>query len=139
MREGQMKNGRPCIIFEGDEIAQVAYRPPYYCDNDGTPLVYVQFYDSLNRPTIKAYCRKCKRNWALAQTEENYEKHRLKHWEQLVKERANNTCEMADDKCQGPMHAHHIIPKHLDPSKKYDIENGLCLCEAHHKMIHHYM
>ncbi len=121
------------------EVAEIACNPPRFCEQCGVELRYASYYDSLDRFTLKALCPLCKRSWAVSVKEENYEKNQLKRWEKLVKERDHHKCRMADEHCNGTLHAHHIIPKHLDPTKKYDVANGICLCEAHHKMIHHYM
>lgn len=141
MREKTLKSsGRECIEYESfEEILDIAVRPPKYCEADACELVYYSFYDKLERFTLKAFCRKCKRDFAVAVKPEKYQERKLHRWSELVKERAEFKCEMEDSKCSGALHAHHIIPKHLDPSKMYDVENGMCLCEAHHKMIHSYM
>lgn len=134
------ENGREHNLYETqEEVLDLAYNPPWFCDKDGTELVYHSFYDSIGRFTLKAFCKTCKKNQAISIKKEKYEEQMLKHWSHLVKERALHRCEMADEHCAGPLHAHHIIPKHLDPGKKYVVENGICLCEAHHKMIHSYM
>jgi len=141
MRKGHL-NGTDteCNIYESfDEVLEDAFNPPRFCQKCGSELVFYSFHDSLGRFTLKAACPKCRDKFALSQKEESYEKHMLAHWTKLVKERAGNRCEMEDGKCSGDLHAHHIIPKHLDPNKKYEVTNGICLCEAHHKMIHHYM
>lgn len=134
------KNGRECTLYETySEISEIAYSPPRYCEQDGTELLYYSFFDRLNRFTLKAGCPKCKNSRAISVKQEKYEEHCLNRWAHMVKKRAGNRCEMADSKCNGGLHAHHIIPKHLDPDKQYCVENGICLCEAHHKMIHSYM
>lgn len=135
-----VKNGRETTWYERkSEVTELAHNPPWFCEADGTKLLYFSFFDTIGRFTLKAYCPNCKRNWAISVNKEKYEEKMLKHWADMVKERAMHKCEMADGKCSGPLHAHHIIPKHLDPDKKYAVENGMCLCEAHHKMIHSYM
>lgn len=141
MHKGKLSaNGRECEIYDTyEEVEEIAFSPPRYCDKDGTELNYCSFFDNLNRFTLKALCPKCKKFWAVCVKEEKYEEKMLANWSKLVKERAGNKCEMASDKCEGKLHSHHIIPKHLDPTKKYDVENGMCLCAAHHKMIHSYM
>lgn len=134
------KDGKEQTRYETPaEVSEIAHDPPWYCEKDGTKLVYHSFYDSIGRFTLKAYCPTCKKDQAISIKKEKYEEHMLRRWSQLVKERALNRCEMADECCAGPLHAHHIIPKHMDPGKKYVVENGMCLCEAHHKMIHSYM
>lgn len=140
MRIGKLSNGKECKIYTYEEVKELTkFNPPRYCNIDANELQFAGYYDSLDRFTIKAYCNQCKDKWALPQTEEAYEANMLKHWTKKVKDKAFNQCEMADKHCSGDLHAHHIIPKHLDPSRKFDVTNGLCLCEAHHKMIHRYM
>ena len=136
----EVRNGRECTLYERrSEVSSIAPDPPWYCDVDGNELVYYSFFDIKGRCTLRARCPKCKKDWAIAVNNDKYEERMLKHWSDMVKERAMYKCEMADGKCKGPLHAHHMIPKHLDPDKKYAVENGMCLCEAHHKMIHSYM
>ena len=57
-----------------------------------------------------------------------------------------NNVKVRDEVCQvcGSSHqleAHHIIPKSQDPSKKYDVDNGISLCIDCHRSgehsIHH--
>lgn len=140
MRQSQLKDGRECEVYEAfAEVEAVAFSPPRFCEKCGIELVYYSFFDSLNRFTLKAYCKTCRTGHAVSVKEDKYEAHRLKRWTEMVKERAEFKCEMAGPDCAGELHAHHIIPKHLDPNRKYDVENGICLCEAHHKKIHHYM
>ena len=141
MHKGRMhSNGRTCDVYDSyEEVAQIAYLPPKYCDRCGTELVYCSFMDSMNRFTLKAHCRRCGTGRAVSVKKDKYEERMLNHWSERVKERAEYKCEMASAECSGALHAHHIIPKHLEPNRKYDVENGICLCEAHHKKIHHYM
>ena len=134
------KNGREVDIYDSfDEVAAISPRAPRYCGKCGKELTYGSFLDSAGRFTLKGYCKVCKTDFAAPLTTEGYEAQMLRHWTDLVKQRAGHRCEMESEKCAGELHAHHIIPKAMDPSKMYDVENGLCLCAAHHKMIHHYM
>ena len=139
MRYGT-RNGKECEYYDFNEICEmIKYKPPKYCNKDAAELQYCGFYDSLDRFTLKAGCPKCYETWALPLNEKAYEDNMLKHWTKKVKDRAGDRCEVADEHCAGPLHAHHIVPKHLDPSRKFDLTNGICVCEAHHKMIHSYM
>mgnify|MGYP003317685511 CR=1 FL=1 len=139
MHKGHYRNREADIYDTYEEVCESAYNPPRYCDKCGKELMYFSFFDSMNRFTLKAGCRTCRDSHAISVKKEKYEQRMLDHWTKMIKERAENRCEMANEKCSGELHAHHIIPKHLDPGKKYDVENGICLCAAHHKMIHHYM
>lgn len=140
MHAAKDKSGRECVAYDTfEEVKEIAYHPPQYCENCGAHLVYWSYFDRLNRFTLMVGCRECGEHRAIAVKKEKYEAHMLEHWTKLVKERAGNRCEMASPECCGELHAHHVIPKHLDPNLKYNVENGLCLCEAHHKLIHRYM
>ena len=143
MHPGKFREtGEEVTIYDSwDEVTAISLRAPRYCQRCGAPLQYASFYDSINRFTLKGYCptKKCGYSIVPSLHEEAYEKHMLDRWAKLVKERAFNRCEMESKECDGELHAHHIIPKGLDPSKMFDVENGLCLCAAHHKKIHSYM
>lgn len=139
MHKGRYHNREADIYDSYAEVCEIAHDPPRYCEKHAEELMYFSFFDSMNRFTLKAGCKICGNSRAISLKKEKYEQRMLDHWTKLVKERSGDRCEMADEKCNGELHAHHIIPKHLDPGKKYDVENGICLCAAHHKMIHHYM
>ena len=135
------QNNRQYTVYDSPEEIKdiVKFDPPIFCNKCGQKLEYASFYDSMNRFTLKAFCRPCSDNWALPLSKESYEKKMLEHWTQRVKDRDDNRCRMADENCQGDLHAHHIIPKKAAPSKKYDVDNGICLCAYHHKKIHSFM
>ena len=137
------QRGRVVIVYDSWEEVEQAVghsRFPRYCEKCGAKLLYGSFYDSMERFTIKKKCTSCRSfAEAVATSEKKYEDHMLAHWADLVKKRAEYRCEMENSSCSGPLHAHHIIPKAADPSKKYKVENGICLCETHHKMIHSFM
>lgn len=140
MQPAKNKQGRICVKYDTfEEVIEIAVNPPRFCDKCGNELIFWSFYDSLNRFTLKAGCVACNETRAISVNEEKYEERRLKKWADMVKKRAGYKCEMASSKCGGKLHAHHIVPKHADPNKAYDVENGMCLCESHHKMIHRYM
>ena len=140
MQPTKDQNGRDCIKYDSfEEVSAIACHPPRFCEKCGKELLYWSFYDARDRFTLKAGCVTCRTANAIAINRDKYKERMLKRWATKVKERTNYRCEMASPKCKGVLHAHHIIPKHIDPDKMYDIENGMCLCEAHHKMIHGYM
>lgn len=117
----------------------VGYSPPKYCNKCGIPLQFWEFYDSLNRYTLKAFCEKCHDKWAISINRKSYEEKMLQRWAERVKERDGNVCRMCDENCFGSLHAHHIIPKGLNSARAYDVDNGITLCEFHHKQIHSFM
>lgn len=140
MHEKEQK-GRTYTVYDSvSEVEDVVgYKPPVFCNKCGQPLQFASFFDSLNRFTLKAWCQPCGDNWAISLSKEKYEQKMLKHWTDRVKERDGNRCRMADENCEGQLHAHHMIPKAMAPSKIYDVDNGICLCAYHHKKIHSFM
>lgn len=136
-----IKYDKKYIVYDHiSEVTEITgYEPPIFCNKCGRELVHFSFYDSLNRFTIKASCKYCYDKWALSVNKEKYEAKMLERWTERVKERDGNRCRMADENCSGDLHAHHMIPKKADPSKMYDVDNGICLCAYHHKKIHSFM
>lgn len=55
-----------------------------------------------------------------------------KQWRQQVKIRDNFTCRIADIKCNGRLEVHHILRWSEFPELRYQINNGITLCHAHH-------
>ena len=144
MHEGKLnENGRECTIYENsdyDEVCSVlGHSPPRYCFKDATPLQYYSFFDSLDRFTFKAFCPHCRDKWAISLSPEKYETKMLNRWAERVKDRDGHRCRMASPECEGQLHAHHMIPRSAEPSKQFDVENGITLCEFHHKKIHNFM
>lgn len=59
-----------------------------------------------------------------------------KLWKQTVYERDNHTCQECNaNHCK--VHAHHIKPAKDYKELRFDINNGVCLCEQCHKTKHH--
>jgi hypothetical protein len=54
------------------------------------------------------------------------------YWVKEVKNRDKWTCRIADDNCKGRLEAHHILDYKHYPELRYDINNGITLCHAHH-------
>lgn len=72
----------------------------------------------------------------LSQEELSYET-KLKYWGQSIRTRDGNKCKKCGETQQGiNLHAHHIIPKEVDPSKVFDMSNGITLCSSCHKKEH---
>lgn len=56
-------------------------------------------------------------------------------WRKSVYERDNFTCQMCG-KRGGKIHAHHVVPWAECISKRYDLSNGVTLCQDCHKAVH---
>lgn len=53
-------------------------------------------------------------------------------WMKQVKNRDNWKCRINNSDCQGRLEAHHILPWREYPELRYQINNGIALCHAHH-------
>ncbi len=53
-------------------------------------------------------------------------------WRKQVWLRDNFTCKIANPNCQGRLEAHHILGWKEYPELRYEINNGITLCHAHH-------
>ncbi len=56
-------------------------------------------------------------------------------WKKKVKDRDKWTCQICRKKVVGKnCHAHHILPKGIK-GMRWDVNNGITLCYAHHNQI----
>jgi len=67
---------------------------------------------------------------------------KLAEWSRQVRERDGNQCLFPRVEatflgpCKGRIDPHHIAPRGRRPDKKYDVDNGICLCRLHHNWVH---
>lgn len=55
-----------------------------------------------------------------------------KDWRRKVWLRDNFTCKIANPSCKGRLEAHHILGWTAFPELRYELNNGITLCHAHH-------
>lgn len=55
-----------------------------------------------------------------------------REWSKTVKDRDNWKCKISNQDCEGRMEAHHILGWSKHPELRYEINNGITLCHAHH-------
>lgn len=55
-----------------------------------------------------------------------------KEWALKVKKRDNWKCRIQNQDCKGRLEAHHILPWRTHKNLRYEINNGITLCQAHH-------
>jgi hypothetical protein len=55
-------------------------------------------------------------------------------WVKAVKKRDNNECKFKNENCFGDKIAHHILPWRDYPEERYNINNGITLCQYHHPL-----
>lgn len=59
-----------------------------------------------------------------------------REWQQKVKEKAKFTCDICGDNRGGNLESHHLDGHNWCKDKRYDINNGVCLCDKCHKEFH---
>lgn len=57
-------------------------------------------------------------------------------WRKLVFERDNYTCQCCGDNKGGNLNGHHLNSRDKFPQEKYNVNNGITLCETCHKEFH---
>ena len=55
-----------------------------------------------------------------------------KQWRMAVRNRDRWICRIADVNCDGRLETHHIPPWKNFPELRYEVNNGITLCHAHH-------
>ena len=55
-----------------------------------------------------------------------------RNWRTAVFKRDSYKCKMNNEKCKGQLQAHHILPWRDFEELRYEINNGITLCQAHH-------
>jgi len=68
----------------------------------------------------------------LKQGEKKHLDGRYREWMGAVKKRDNWKCKIMDENCSGRLESHHILDWVNYPELRYEINNGITLCHAHH-------
>jgi len=58
-----------------------------------------------------------------------------KAWRQKVRQRDHGICQWPNCKSSKKLHVHHINKWASNAHLRYDINNGITLCKAHHDMV----
>ena len=57
---------------------------------------------------------------------------RYKEWRSIVKNRDGWKCKISNNDCSDKLEAHHILTWRNYPELRYEVNNGITLCHAHH-------
>jgi len=58
-----------------------------------------------------------------------------REWSLSVKKRDGWSCRIANKNCEGRLESHHILSWKEHPELRYEINNGITLCHAHHPRV----
>ena len=59
-----------------------------------------------------------------------------KTWRKEVYKRDNYICQCCGDKKGGNLNAHHILPYAIYEKSRFDVDNGITMCEKCHILFH---
>ena len=65
----------------------------------------------------------------------NYSDPQYKEWRQKVRARDNHSCQFPNCNSKYRTEVHHILKWQDYPGLRYQLHNGITLCQKHHKMI----
>lgn len=85
---------------------------------------------------MRSYIKESRYNYildrSLLKKEDRRNDSAYKEWRKNVYSRDNFKCKIANSDCSGKITAHHILPWRDYLELRYDINNGITLCHAHH-------
>lgn len=98
---------------------------------------------SIDKGYTTKRCFSCSRrygenNWKWIKDRSKLKKKELRNdsayraWRDDVWKRDNRKCRIADNSCNGRIEAHHILGWKDYPELRYQLNNGITLCHAHH-------
>jgi hypothetical protein len=88
-------------------------------------ILYVQLLGSNNPNWVSDRSR-------LVKSEKKHLDTRYKIWMNGVKNRDGWKCKISNIDCNGKLESHHILDWKNYPELRYEINNGITLCHAHH-------
>jgi len=59
----------------------------------------------------------------------------LNLWSLKIKEKVGNKCEVDGCLTGNALNSHHVENFVVNPELRYDLHNGVCLCQSHHKFL----
>ena len=62
--------------------------------------------------------------------------YRYREWMKAVKNRDGWKCKISNSDCSGRLEAHHILAWRSHPELRYEVNNGISLCQYHHPRKH---
>ena len=109
-----------------------------YCSHDCHVKYNLDKISSrVNNPEVQA---KSRLYLPIGEKHHNYKQDRYsieprtarKFWTKQIISRDGNKCKLENSKCKGKLETHHIISWRESKELRFDINNGITLCHAHH-------
>jgi 5-methylcytosine-specific restriction endonuclease McrA len=98
-----------------------------------------KLWEKNNTPEVnakKAHYGKNHPKWIVDRNKlKNRARPEMNQWRNFIFARDNFTCKHCQ-KIGGKLHAHHKAPYSLFPELRWELKNGITLCESCHKLLH---
>ena len=98
----------------------------------GKPQCIICKTTLLSRTTKTHKCMSCRKKFKSKKDERNDSFYQ--EWVKQVKKRDNNKCAFQGQDCSGYTIVHHILSWTNFPDVRYNIKNGITLCQYHHPL-----
>ena len=94
----------------------------------------LEFFVSACRKDLAKYCsHRCYSYSLIVETKTDTRVHlAYKKWKSAVHRRDEYMCRIGNKDCEGILEAHHILRWSEYPELRYEVNNGITLCEYHH-------
>lgn len=120
-----------CELLETEYInCKTPMRYIAQCGHEST-ITFDAFLNSLTTPKRCSKCLKITKHDIV----EDRNKGIYHQWRNKVMEKYSGTC-VACGRKDGRIETHHLVPYHADPSKRFDVSNGVVLCFNCHVQFH---
>lgn len=145
--------GKTILIKIKDLPIHSNLKVPIQCDNCGEQLQVVYRVYYTHNHNGKYYCNKCsskifmtgEKHWkwnpnrteAERQNRKNGNKALINEWRKKVYQRDDFICQHCYKENEHDLVAHHLDGFDKFEEKRYDVNNGITLCEQCHKNFHH--
>jgi len=136
---------KTCPICGKDFIIKIADPPNTYCSSECYQVAHAapmricalcgsEFKQRGGHPETKYCGPRCRYKAAKVPDSERHGGYKYKKWVTSVFERDDFTCQQCG--ATGAIHAHHVKEWHTNKDLRYEVSNGITLCQDCHQIKH---